>query len=653
LLPYELRRYREWLFDAVSHADHQLGTIVDRIDQQVANTSQLLAGVAGVEANSDAIAADVARLAAVADRALPAIVEYLSFAAERLGGIDQMLANPTETAAAEFYRRGSYALASGWLEEATDDLWQAVETYPYHPESWFNLGIVLARQGYSEVAADAFLKCGRYSVTRSPVLAATAVLLAAELYRHLDWYGTAAQALHKFLPQLDACAEIHLTLAVHHGELDHLRPALELAPVLATDARAAGVTSVHETAVSVCRHHDGPVARLHRLEGAMQAVGVATKAVGLEDVCRVSDLVALPRHGVDALLIAEASLPMILVAARQLVGEVRSALARLEAAVSEAAFRATRARAKLVPQAADGIRQQVLLAIEAVALVEEKVTGSRQKAWNLALEAREIVWTAEAAIDVALGLEEESKLPHRDGGDWRSPTREEYDEEIALRWRDARAVEAQIGQCQQAAEQAQSEVDQAEEEARSLPLAAEAWLRAAQEAHMARSRAAQSKWEAEQAQSRVRRLELDIRAVQEHQERQRQSPYPPYIPPTPLLREIAQRFESRIRQRLDQARRIAQEAEASLAKAASDAQVVEKLATELAQKALRDAEQAAEEPCRQVERAAEEAVESFQRARDTVAAPLEKLLETIEAVSVPRQRIIPFTVPRHLELTEL
>jgi hypothetical protein len=101
------------------------------------------------------IADDIARMSAVADWAVRAIVEQLALTATALGGIAEMLANPTETAAAEFYRRGCHALSSKWLPEAATDLLEAVRLYPYNPLSWFALGIERQRDGQAG-ATDAF-----------------------------------------------------------------------------------------------------------------------------------------------------------------------------------------------------------------------------------------------------------------------------------------------------------------------------------------------------------------------------------------------------------------------------------------------------------------------------------------------------------------
>jgi tetratricopeptide (TPR) repeat protein len=172
LLP-DLERWRERQLDEYQRAqiidrmdrqrlldEYQRAEAIDRMDRQVTGISELARILSGVESDASVMQADLARLLAVADQALPAIVEQLALAAQQLGTVEQLLANPTETAAMEQFRRGSHALTSAtqlatqdssdlatdWLEEAISDLVRAVETYPYHFESWYLLGVALERR---------------------------------------------------------------------------------------------------------------------------------------------------------------------------------------------------------------------------------------------------------------------------------------------------------------------------------------------------------------------------------------------------------------------------------------------------------------------------------------------------------------------------
>jgi tetratricopeptide (TPR) repeat protein len=184
LLSDVLDRYRrDRTFEIAEVSERQRERLLDVLGRQGAQAADLARSASHIASATQDIAVDVSRMAAVADWALPAIVEYLTLTAERLGGIEQMLANPAETAAAEFYRNGTYALANGWWDDAVTDLAEAVRLYRYNPRTWFNLGVAQQRHDSAVAAADAYERCARYGVTVESALAARAVLLAAFIHR--------------------------------------------------------------------------------------------------------------------------------------------------------------------------------------------------------------------------------------------------------------------------------------------------------------------------------------------------------------------------------------------------------------------------------------------------------------------------------------
>jgi hypothetical protein len=306
---------RQRLLDEYNHA-----RAIDRLDKHNADLSLLASILADASASVSLIEADIARLLAVTDRYLPVVVDHLALVGTRLTEIGQMIASPRETEAFEAFRSGTRSLMSAiamsetgsrglsddWLDEAISDLSQAVKTYKHKPEFWFQLGVAHARRGPSRDAADAFSRCARYAVSESPGFAAEAVLLAAAQLRTIGEQDTAKDLLHKFLPALERCAEIHFNLAVHHGESDLLRRAFELAPVLAIASRAEGVASaeVEAAAADVCRYRNGPVSRLRSLENAIRVLTEAARELPLDFDSQSFDPVSLPEFGVDALLLA-------------------------------------------------------------------------------------------------------------------------------------------------------------------------------------------------------------------------------------------------------------------------------------------------------------------------------------------------------------
>ena len=289
------RRDRE--YEIAEASVRQRERLVNELANQTAATEH-------VAIATEDVAIEVSRMAAVADWALPAIVEHLALTAEHLGGVERMLANPTETAAAEFYRRGSFALASGWVEEAEADLSEAVKVYPYNPRTWFNLGVARQRLGSGDSAADAYVRGARYGANNDPALAARAVLLAAFLYRGAESPDLSSGLLREYADKLDRCAELHLSAGVHHNDHDHLVRALVLAPELAADARAAGAAGTEEAATMVCRMTDGPVRQLHNLEQAAERLIDIAYRAGLQSVRPAPAPVDLPADSVGALLLA-------------------------------------------------------------------------------------------------------------------------------------------------------------------------------------------------------------------------------------------------------------------------------------------------------------------------------------------------------------
>jgi len=363
---------------------------------------------------TEEIASGIGRMAAVADWALPSIVEHLALTAEKLGGIEQMLANPTQTAAAEFYGRGSYALSSDWVEEAASDLTRAVESYPYNPNSWFNLGLALERLGSSAKAAEAFGRCTRYGVQNSSVLAATAALLSASIWRRLNQEEKSAAILESGLPGLDRCAELHLALSVHHGHAQNLRRALELSPRLAWDARAAGALSLQEAARELCDSAQGPVARLSNLYESFNTL--VRDAARLHTFTPENDLVLeLPEDAVDALVATDRLLPLARHWADDLLERVRVALYALdqEAAVATSTHQETLERVHAGARAIEAMEAQILNEASQLAgrelemperdilTTEEKIRSAQKRLYQ--------IWCEIDILDVL------ARLPHGNG----------------------------------------------------------------------------------------------------------------------------------------------------------------------------------------------------------------------------------------------
>ncbi|EWM19793.1 hypothetical protein [Kutzneria sp. 744] len=373
----ELDRYYDRLLAAQRHS-----TVVDLLGD--------------IRFGGDAVARDVARLAAVADQALPAIIGQLSAAAERLGLIEHVLANPSQTAGDELFRNGSYALAEGWLQDAVTDLERAVAQFRYNPAWWFNLAVARERAGAGAGAAEAFAQCAQYGARQAPVMAATAVLIAAGLYRRLHEVERSAEVLMRYIEPLAACAELHLALAVHHGRTDHLMTAFALAPGLVVDARAAGLSDVTETvAAAVCARPNSPVDRLSALNDVITQLVQAIQDADLPPGPDVGPHPPLPATGGDALLLAQAGLSMAAERAHRLIEHVQEALAAQQAAVesSRITLGAAAQHVQLLARPFAEVRFYVLAVMEAM-----QAYGGGSSAHVLSLTAHDFTYEREQIL---------------------------------------------------------------------------------------------------------------------------------------------------------------------------------------------------------------------------------------------------------------
>jgi tetratricopeptide (TPR) repeat protein len=350
-LEIELRQYRQAVVAGLSDSTRQQARMLSRQDDGltalIGGLNFVGSGLADVESSLDEIETDLARLVTVADSALPSIVEYLAITAKEIKDISQMMATPEETRAAERFRTGTIALAKAqqagsperaqkWYDLAAHDLREAVEIHKYHPKSWFNLGITLGRLGRTEEAAEAFESSAFFGVDQSLEFGATAVLLAAGLYRQVNLSDKSADILHEYLGQLDRCAEIHLALAVHHSAPGELRRALELWPFLAVDARAAGMKDAEQVAASICSRDDSAVAYLNRLQQALDSLGKAATTIGLELIGPKPPVVLLPEPGVEALIFTSSAIPIVLEGAKRLAAENSIPISRMSAGTQDA-----------------------------------------------------------------------------------------------------------------------------------------------------------------------------------------------------------------------------------------------------------------------------------------------------------------------------
>jgi hypothetical protein len=399
-MPSDIERWRERQLDVFQRAqvidalekqrlldEYRHAEVAGLMGRHDASLSAIGAVLADVNAHVGWMEADVSRLLAVTERSLPVIVERLTLACETLAGIAKTLASPRETEARELFASGTHALATAagiagkgargladdWFGEAVEDLTRATVVFRQAPESWHNLGLAYASLGRPRDAADAFAACARYAVADGRAgLAAESVLLAAAELRGTGDADGAGSIVREYLPLLDRCAELYVSLAVHHGETGLLAPAFKIAPMLAVaveakidelEEEAAGgkasaaraelaarlAAAAQAAASEACWAEDGPVTRLRHLEAAVQAVLVAGIRAGLDlSPEGFTPAVLPPGFGVAALVLAEVRTYEVVKQARSIAAAARAGLDRLAAAASARQQAASTAQAAVL-----------------------------------------------------------------------------------------------------------------------------------------------------------------------------------------------------------------------------------------------------------------------------------------------------------------
>ncbi|MGO4597745.1 hypothetical protein [Terrabacter sp. 2RAF25] len=216
----------------------------------------------------------IVALAAVNAAGFDAICRQLGETNQLLSGIEQMLANPLSTAAAERYRRGIHALSQEWFEPALKELDAAIAQDPFQALSHFARGLALGSLGRDRdsIAAfrDAILYTGK-DPALLPVLAGAAIL-AGQVADKLGDRGEALRLLAVAKEKTPNCAEAWLASARLTGSRDELLRALTIAPELAVVAVAGKVPDAVTVAEQVAA--EGPVASMRAAVETLRPVGL-------------------------------------------------------------------------------------------------------------------------------------------------------------------------------------------------------------------------------------------------------------------------------------------------------------------------------------------------------------------------------------------
>ena len=345
MVPDSVRQYR----------DERALTILEASDRQrqqlIESGRQTKNAVVESASVLTEVGEEVARLLALSDRALSSILDVLATSSARLAGMEQMMAHPDETKAAEYHRRGCFALSSGWFPEAIKAFKRAIKLYPYSSWTWFELGISHQKSGDVAGAIRAFQFCARYGVSSSPEVAATAILLEASAHRVEGNYELSRSALSKYDQDFRNCAEIHLASGLHHGDSAALGRALTLAPSMVIDARIAqgdGLVSEQEieNAATMAGKDDiSSVQRLRKVEGILSEIRELARIADLPIAQSTEDNTAATLLPSDTVLYAAGALPNTLARTERLVARLVEESRRRSDASQIAASDAARIRA--------------------------------------------------------------------------------------------------------------------------------------------------------------------------------------------------------------------------------------------------------------------------------------------------------------------
>lgn len=245
-----------------------LGSIRDASNAQQTMLSQqqgVLSDMRTISGQSLRVAeqtqSSIMAMSAVMATGLGAVCRGLAALEGLLNGIQELLANPLSTAAAERYRRGIHALSQGWHEPALRELDASIEQDPFQSLSYLARGLALGALERDEEALAAFHHAVTYT-GKDPSLrpvAAGASILAAQAARKLGRDDEALRTLRAASQAVPDCAEIWLAIAHLSGEASALQSALQLAPELSIVAIVGGIPQAQKVANAVASEPSGPV----------------------------------------------------------------------------------------------------------------------------------------------------------------------------------------------------------------------------------------------------------------------------------------------------------------------------------------------------------------------------------------------------------
>jgi tetratricopeptide (TPR) repeat protein len=262
----------------VSGVPALLGQIETSLSEQTRAMAGLQTSMGEQIRVSERTNASIVALAAVSAAGFESICRALSDTNQLLAGIEQMLANPLSTAAAERYRRGVHALSQEWFEPALKELDASIEQDPFQSLSHFARGLALGALGRNPESFAAFKDAIRFTgkdPALLPVLAGASIL-AAQAGEPIGKAMEAAAILDSAITRVPNCPELILARARSSGERRDIRSALLMAPELAIIAVAGNIPNARQVAEDVATDSTGPIVAMRAAARSLSSLGLST-----------------------------------------------------------------------------------------------------------------------------------------------------------------------------------------------------------------------------------------------------------------------------------------------------------------------------------------------------------------------------------------
>ena len=241
---------------------------VDPYGEHAANVAKSIEA-SGLAAQVGSMGQSISRVAAMAEWALPAIAREIAKNSTLLEELIGVTASPRSTAARESSQMGLNALRNGWSKEAIEEFSKALEDNRYDAGTHLALGCAHIAVGDYDAASDSFTAAVRYGLpTSRPVACGAALLGAQTLIRNQDRQG-AIQLLDVVRTKITNCPEVDLAFARLTDDISALRRALRIAPELAIDAAAAGISGTQDVCIELLM---GVEKRLHECRRLLDEV---------------------------------------------------------------------------------------------------------------------------------------------------------------------------------------------------------------------------------------------------------------------------------------------------------------------------------------------------------------------------------------------